>query len=160
MLAAMSKTAKKLDEAILIGPGDKAILSKRDTLGADLFRDRNEAEASLAVDVEEIDALQDKLWAERTRSLLVVLQGIDTSGKDGTVRGVFGTCGPLGVEGLVFAELLVPAVHADLLAHVLLQQLLRIEQVVAVVLLQHAEAARSGQALDAHRFGLDLRRPV
>jgi PPK2 family polyphosphate:nucleotide phosphotransferase len=29
--------------------------------------------------------------------LLVVLQGIDTSGKDGTVRGVFGPCGPLGV---------------------------------------------------------------
>ncbi|MFZ2030007.1 MAG: polyphosphate kinase 2 family protein [Vitreimonas sp.] len=93
----MSKPWKKLDEAILIAPGDKAILKKRDTVGAELFPDREEAEAALADDVKEIDALQNQLWAERKRSLLVVLQGIDTSGKDGTVRGVFGSCGPLGV---------------------------------------------------------------
>jgi PPK2 family polyphosphate:nucleotide phosphotransferase len=97
MLQVMSKQRKKLDEAILIAPGDKAILKKRDTVGGDLFPDRDEAEASLSADVKEIDALQDRLWAERSRALLVVLQGIDTSGKDGTVRGVFGSCGPLGV---------------------------------------------------------------
>ena len=98
MLVPMNKAAKKLDEAILIAPGEAAILSGRDTIGGELFGDRGEAEASLAADVKEIDALQNKLWAERARSLLVVLQGIDTSGKDGTVRGVFGTCGPLGVQ--------------------------------------------------------------
>jgi len=98
MLGRMAKPWKKLDEAILIAPGDKAILKKRDTVGADLFPDREEAEALLAADVKAIDALQDMLWAERSRALLVVLQGIDTSGKDGTVRGVFGSCGPLGVE--------------------------------------------------------------
>src|SRR5215475_7951076 len=94
----MSKLAKKLDEAILIAPGDRAILKKRDTIGDDLFPDRDEAEAALAGDVKEIDKLQDHLWAERSRALLVVLQGIDTAGKDGTVRGVFGQCGPLGVQ--------------------------------------------------------------
>jgi len=97
MLTPMSKPWKKLDEAILIAPGDKAILKTRDSVGADLFPDRDEAEASLAVDVKEIDALQNQLWAERARALLVVLQGIDTSGKDGTVGSVFGSCGPLGV---------------------------------------------------------------
>jgi len=97
MLTPMSKPWKKLDEAILIAPGDKAVLKTRDSVGADLFPDRDEAEASLAVDVKEIDALQNQLWAERARALLVVLQGIDTSGKDGTVRSVFGSCGPLGV---------------------------------------------------------------
>ena len=102
MLRVMSKQRKKLDEAVLIAPGDKAILKKRDTVGGDLFPDRDEAEASLAVDVKEIDALQDRLWAERSRALLVVLQGIDTSGKDGTVRGVFGSCGPLGVVVTAF----------------------------------------------------------
>ncbi len=93
----MAKLWKKLDEAILIAPGDKAVLKKRDTIGGDLYSDREAAEASLADDVKAIDALQDTLWAEHERSLLVVLQGIDTSGKDGTVRGVFGSCGPLGV---------------------------------------------------------------
>jgi PPK2 family polyphosphate:nucleotide phosphotransferase len=93
----MPKPWKKIDEHVRIEPGAKAVLRKRDTLGEDLFPDRGDAEASLAEDVKAIDALQDRLWAERTRSLLVVLQGVDTSGKDGAVRGVFGPCGPLGV---------------------------------------------------------------
>jgi PPK2 family polyphosphate:nucleotide phosphotransferase len=93
----MTKDWKKLDAALRIGPGEKISLKQRDTVCAHLFEQREEAEASLAEDAAAIDALQDKLWAERTRALLVVLQGIDTSGKDGTVRGVFGQCGPLGV---------------------------------------------------------------
>jgi PPK2 family polyphosphate:nucleotide phosphotransferase len=51
----------------------------------------------LLKDAEAIDGLQDRLFAERRRALLVVLQGIDCSGKDGTVRAVFNTCGPIGV---------------------------------------------------------------
>ena len=46
----------------------------------------------------EIDALQNLLYANRRQRLLVVLQGLDTSGKDGTVRGVFGSTTPLGVR--------------------------------------------------------------
>ena len=46
----------------------------------------------------ELDALQDKFFADRRFKLLVVLQGTDTSGKDGTVRGVFGQMSPLGVR--------------------------------------------------------------
>ena len=38
---------------------------------------------------EELRSLQDRLWAEDTRSVLLVLQGLDTSGKDGTIRRVF-----------------------------------------------------------------------
>jgi PPK2 family polyphosphate:nucleotide phosphotransferase len=48
--------------------------------------------------------LQNALWAERSRALLVILQGIDTSGKDGTVRGVFNKCGPLGVNVTAFGR--------------------------------------------------------
>jgi PPK2 family polyphosphate:nucleotide phosphotransferase len=44
-----------------------------------------------------IDELQDALYAERRRALLVVLQGRDTSGKDGTIRKVFGRLEPLGL---------------------------------------------------------------
>jgi PPK2 family polyphosphate:nucleotide phosphotransferase len=46
----------------------------------------------------EIDALQNLFYADGRFKLLVVLQGTDTSGKDGTVRGVFGQTSPLGVQ--------------------------------------------------------------
>jgi PPK2 family polyphosphate:nucleotide phosphotransferase len=97
MLGPMSKKWKKIDEAVRIEPGAKAVLKERDTVGADLFAERKDAEAATADDAQAINDLQDKLWAERKRSLLVVLQGIDTSGKDGTVRHVFSACGPLGI---------------------------------------------------------------
>jgi len=48
----------------------------------------------------EIDALQDLFYADRRRGLLVVLQGTDTSGKDGTIRGVFGRTSALGVHAV------------------------------------------------------------
>jgi PPK2 family polyphosphate:nucleotide phosphotransferase len=108
----MSKKWKKIDEAVRIEPGAKAILKERDTIGPDLFPDRKEAEAQLAEDAAAINDLQDKLWAERKRAVLVVLQGIDTAGKDGTVRHVFGACGPLGITVTPFG---VP--NAEELAH-------------------------------------------
>lgn len=46
----------------------------------------------------EIDALQNVFHPDGRYKLLVVLQGTDTSGKDGTVRGVFGRTSPLGVR--------------------------------------------------------------
>jgi PPK2 family polyphosphate:nucleotide phosphotransferase len=46
----------------------------------------------------ELDGLQNLFYADRRFRLLVVLQGIDTSGKDGTIRGVFGLMSALGVH--------------------------------------------------------------
>ncbi|MDB5823753.1 MAG: polyphosphate kinase [Herminiimonas sp.] len=51
---------------------------------------------------EEIATLQDMLYAEHERKLLVVLQGMDTSGKDGTVKGVFGHIDPQGIRTVPF----------------------------------------------------------
>jgi PPK2 family polyphosphate:nucleotide phosphotransferase len=48
----------------------------------------------------EIDGLQNLFYADRRFKLLVVLQGLDTSGKDGTLRGVFGRTSPLGVNAV------------------------------------------------------------
>jgi PPK2 family polyphosphate:nucleotide phosphotransferase len=54
----------------------------------------------------EIDRLQDLLHANGTagapHKLLLVLQGMDTSGKDGTARAVFTRCSPLGVRVAAF----------------------------------------------------------
>jgi PPK2 family polyphosphate:nucleotide phosphotransferase len=46
----------------------------------------------------ELDVLQNRFWADRRYKLLVVLQGVDTSGKDGTLRHVFSHMSPLGVR--------------------------------------------------------------
>lgn len=48
--------------------------------------------------VSEINRYQDILHAEGKRKILLVLQGMDTSGKDGTIRHVFSECDPLGIR--------------------------------------------------------------
>jgi len=95
---------RDIDKAVRVAPGKAAKLGKRDCVGAELFEDRKPAEEATKACAKAIDGLQDRLWAERKRSLLVVLQGIDTSGKDGTVRGVFNACGPLGVNVTAFGR--------------------------------------------------------
>lgn len=47
---------------------------------------------------QEIDALQNLFFADARYKMLLVLQGTDTAGKDGTVRGVFSHTSPLGVH--------------------------------------------------------------
>jgi PPK2 family polyphosphate:nucleotide phosphotransferase len=47
---------------------------------------------------QELDTLQNLFYADGRFKLLVVLQGIDTSGKDGTLRTVFGRMSPIGVR--------------------------------------------------------------
>ncbi len=62
----------------------------------DKVRDKAAVEA-LAVDV---DKLQDVFYADKRFKMLVVLQGTDTSGKDGTIRGVFALTSALGVRAV------------------------------------------------------------
>ena len=50
----------------------------------------------------QLGGLQERLFAERTRSVLLVLQGIDTAGKGGVVRHVVGLLGPEGVNVTAF----------------------------------------------------------
>ena len=47
---------------------------------------------------QELEILQERLYAEHKHKLLVVLQGMDTSGKDGTIRHVFEGVNPQGVR--------------------------------------------------------------
>ena len=56
-----------------------------------------EARKALRGIVKEMDRRQRVLWADGTRKLLVVLQAMDTGGKDGTIRKVFGRLNPQGV---------------------------------------------------------------
>jgi PPK2 family polyphosphate:nucleotide phosphotransferase len=76
---------------------------------------------------ERLGELQERLYAEGSRSLLVVLQAMDTGGKDGTIRKVFRDCSPLGVRVAYFS-----APSEDELAH---DPLWRV----------HAQAPRDGE---------------
>ena len=61
-------------------------------------KDKKKAAAAEPIDDEQLAALQERLFAEASRSLLLVLQGIDTSGKDGTIKHVIGDVNPLGCK--------------------------------------------------------------
>lgn len=79
-------------------------LAAHDPAATGPFADKDAAEARLKEDAKAIDALQDRLFAEGRRALLVVLQGMDTSGKDSTVRAVFSATDPGGVTVTAFGE--------------------------------------------------------
>jgi PPK2 family polyphosphate:nucleotide phosphotransferase len=66
---------------------------------ADARTDRKAAErARIEALAAELGSLQETFFADGRFGLLVVLQGLDTSGKDGTIRGVFGRMDALGVQ--------------------------------------------------------------
>ncbi len=54
--------------------------------------------------INRIGDLQNMLYAERKHSLLVVLQGMDSSGKDSTTRTLFSKCSPAGVQVSAFKK--------------------------------------------------------
>jgi PPK2 family polyphosphate:nucleotide phosphotransferase len=64
---------------------------------------------------DKLEELQEMLWAEGRRKVLVVLQGMDTSGKDGVIRHVFDGVNPLGVRVAAFKAPTPPELAHDFL---------------------------------------------
>jgi len=87
--------------AQIIEPGTKVDLSDypTDTTGG---LDKKAAHQLLAPLREEISDLQELLYAASQHSMLIVLQGMDTSGKDGTIRSVLQQVNPLGCRAWSF----------------------------------------------------------
>lgn len=86
--------ATKFTKELGIEAGKKVRLSKYDpeeTLG---WHKGHKMETSLEKAIQGIDSLQYRLSAERQRALLVILQGLDTAGKDGTIRHVMAGMNP------------------------------------------------------------------
>lgn len=77
--------------------GTRIILSKISTKPPKGI-DEDKANAQTAEWTKRISTLQYALFAEKKQSLLVVLQGMDGSGKDGAVTNVFGRCSHMGVR--------------------------------------------------------------
>lgn len=63
-----------------------------------IFANKAEAKARIKSDAKAISALSHKLYAEHKHALLIVLQGMDTSGKDGTTKALFSRTAPLNVR--------------------------------------------------------------
>jgi PPK2 family polyphosphate:nucleotide phosphotransferase len=100
-----------LRDALRVKPGARVRLEKRDA-GATLGHDKMTALAATQVQLVRLRDLQDRLWAESKHSVLVVLQGIDAAGKDGTIAKVMEAFDPQGCPVTPFK---VP--NTDELAH-------------------------------------------
>ncbi len=68
----------------------------------DIFADKKAAKNSIKQDAKAIADLSHKLYAQNKQSLLIVLQGMDTSGKDGTVSAMFSRTPPLNLHVAAF----------------------------------------------------------
>ena len=84
-------------DSLRVGPGSAARIAERSTDDR-LGLEKDEGEKRLHELVERIEELQYRLFAEERRSVLLVLQGLDASGKDGVVRRVFEGVNPTGVS--------------------------------------------------------------
>jgi len=79
--------------------GTKVRLPKWPTSTTDGFEGGKEAGAAVLAELNvQLGELQQMLYADGRFKVLVVLQGMDTSGKDGTIKHVFRTINPLGVK--------------------------------------------------------------
>jgi PPK2 family polyphosphate:nucleotide phosphotransferase len=87
-----------------VRPGSHVTLSDIDSGFTGKHERKAAAAAEMKRDDRRLSELQYLLYAEHKRSLLVVLQGPDASGKDGTVRHVFGALNPQGARAHSFKE--------------------------------------------------------
>ncbi len=79
-------------------PGAAVDLRTIDPLGLGPPDAKEEATAELDDLAARLGELQERLWAERRRSLLVVLQALDAGGKDGTIKHLFRCVNPVGAR--------------------------------------------------------------
>ncbi len=92
---ARSVSTPKLGDALRVKPGSKVDLAHFDP-GQTFGHDKADSVASEAALEARLTSLQERLWAEAKHPVLIVLQGIDAAGKDGTIRKVMDAFNPQG----------------------------------------------------------------
>jgi PPK2 family polyphosphate:nucleotide phosphotransferase len=85
-------------ELLSVPPDSDDPIARHETDSHPGVKDKKKAALAEATDGEQLAGLQERLFAEEKRTLLLVLQGIDTSGKDGTIKHVIGDVNPLGCK--------------------------------------------------------------
>jgi len=89
-------------EKFLVEEGKKVNLKDYRTDAPKEFKDKQENRRSLKKVIDDIDALQNVLYAENRQALLVIFQGIDAAGKDSSIRAIMTGVNPQGVEVSAF----------------------------------------------------------
>jgi PPK2 family polyphosphate:nucleotide phosphotransferase len=92
------------DSPYLVKPGKKLKLDDWSPDGTGDFKSKEEAVAEAGKNLKKLADLQNVLYAESKRSVLVVLQAIDAGGKDGTIRHVFSGVNPQGCHVVSFKQ--------------------------------------------------------
>lgn len=91
-------------KTFIVKAGSKVKLAKIDPTSAGEFASHKKAAAEIQSQVERMDRLQYLLYADANQSLLIVLQGLDAAGKDGTIRHLFSGMNPQGTSVASFKE--------------------------------------------------------
>jgi PPK2 family polyphosphate:nucleotide phosphotransferase len=89
---------KDLFKTILVKPGAKCRLSEYDPEDISLCSAKEAAREEMARDIKRLAELQEVLYAEDKRSVLIILQAMDGGGKDGTIKHVMSGLNPQGCE--------------------------------------------------------------
>jgi PPK2 family polyphosphate:nucleotide phosphotransferase len=82
----------------IVRPGKRIHLEDYDPAFTGHFESEDEAATKLSKDVGKLAKYQDMLYAQNMYGLLVILQGMDTAGKDGTIRHVMSGVNPQGTQ--------------------------------------------------------------
>jgi len=93
-----SKRIAKLLKYVRVPEGSKARLKKHDPTWTGSITDEKEASALLEEGIRRLAKQQGKLYAQDTRSLLLIFQAMDAAGKDGTIRHVMSGVNPQGCQ--------------------------------------------------------------
>jgi len=80
-----------------VEPGQKVDLKSIDTGDSGSYKAPEEVQGKVDEKLKRIAKLQERLYAEGSRALLLILQGMDTSGKDGSTKSVVRDVNPQGV---------------------------------------------------------------
>jgi len=95
----------KLESPYLIKPNQKVRLARIPTAPHGVTEDQKVAQSELDNHRARMAALQEVLYAEQKHAVLVILQGMDTAGKDGTIGHIFSGINP---QGCSVAQFKVP----------------------------------------------------
>ena len=88
----------------IVRPGSRPRLKDYDSAFTGGFTDEQEAHVKFKSDCDKMAELQDKLMAQESHALLVILQSIDGSGKDGTIKSVAAVLDPQGCTAQNFTK--------------------------------------------------------
>jgi PPK2 family polyphosphate:nucleotide phosphotransferase len=93
-----------IDSPYLARPGKKLKLSHFDTADTGSFKDKDDAKPAIAKNLRKLKKLQELLYADSKHAVLIVMQAMDTGGKDGAIEHVFSGVNPQGCQVTSFKQ--------------------------------------------------------